>query len=169
MTEQIPPVLRLDEAQTFPNDPGVGDFGSVMALVGDAIGMKDLGCMYMQVAPGKKAFPFHNHHGNEEFFVILEGSGAYRFGDQQYAIGAGSVCAAPKGGRETAHQILNTGDVTLKYLSISTKYDPDVVEYPDSDKFAAMAIGPGNRFQTANLKFIGRTKDSLSYFDGEDG
>lgn len=161
------PVVNLEELDTFPNDPPVAGFGSTMALVGKAIGARDLGAMYMQVEPGKRAFPFHNHHGNEEMFVILEGSGTYRFGDTKHAIRAGSICAAPKGGHETAHQIINTGDTPLKYLSISTMNDPDVCEYPDSGKFAAIAVGAGNDFQTANLRSIHRTQDGLGYFDGE--
>ncbi len=163
------PVLNLDDADTFPNQPeGLDKFGSVMAMIGPAIGARDIGCMYMQVEPGKRAFPFHNHHGNEEIFIILEGEGTYRFGKQEFPVKAVSVCAAPKGGPETAHQVINTGTKTLKYLSLSTKHDPDVVQYPDSGKFAAMAIGEGNSFQTANLKYIGRLETMLGYFDGEE-
>ena len=90
------PVINLADLPTFPNDPKLGDFGSIMGLLGKAIGARDLGAMYMQVEPGKKAFPFHSHHGNEEMFVILEGEGTYRFGDAAYPISAGSVCAAPR-------------------------------------------------------------------------
>ncbi len=162
------PVVHVSELSTFPNTPPVDKFGSTMGLVGAAIGAKDLGCMYMQVEPGKRAFPFHNHHGNEEMFVILEGTGTYRFHDQEHEITAGSICGAPKGGPETAHQIINTGDIVLKYLAISTMNDPDICEYPDSGKFSAIAVGEGNDFASANLKSIHRAADSLGYFDGED-
>jgi len=162
------PVVNLAELDTFPNDPPLDKFGSAMGLVGKAVGARELGAMYMQVAPGKRAFPYHNHHGNEEMFVILEGDGTYRYNNENHAISAGSVCSAIRGGPETAHQIINTGDKPLKYLSISTMNDPDVCEYPDSGKFAAIAVGAGNDFQTANVKSIHRTTDGLGYFDGED-
>lgn len=163
------PVAHLDEVPSFPNAPeGATRFGSVMAPLGAAIGARELGAMYMQVEPGKRAFPYHCHHGNEEMFVILEGEGTYRYGDTEHAIRAGSVCAARKGGPDTAHQIINTGTTTLKYLSISTKNDPDVCEYPDSGKFAAIAVGEGNDFATANLRSLHRVEDGLGYFDGED-
>jgi uncharacterized cupin superfamily protein len=42
--------------------------------------MAGLGAMFVTVAPGKRAFPFHNHLGNDEMFVILEGEGTFRFG-----------------------------------------------------------------------------------------
>ena len=86
------------------------------------------------VEPGKKAFPFHAHHVTQELFVILEGEGTYRFGDESYPVKAGDVCAAPTGGPEVAHQIVNTGKTALKYLGISANPTGigDVVEYPDS-------------------------------------
>ena len=49
------------------------------------------------------------------------------------------MIAAPVG---SAHQITNTSDAELRYLSISTMIRPDVCEYPDSDKVAALP-GPG--------------------------
>ncbi len=163
------PVLNIEEAPSFPNQPeGSENFGSVMAPMGDAIGAKRLGAMYMQVEPGRRAFPFHNHHGNEEMFVILEGEGTYRFGEKSYPIRAGDVCAAPVGGPETAHQIINTGKGVLCYLSISTKNDPDICEYPDSGKYAAFAIGEGREFQNARLRVINREAANLGYFDGEE-
>ena len=162
------PVVNVADLATIPNDPPIEKFGSTMGLVGKAVGARELGCMYMQVEPGKRAFPYHNHHGNEEMFVILEGQGTYRYNGQDHAIAAGSICSAPRGGPETAHQIINTGDKALKYLSISTMNDPDVCEYPDSGKFAAIAVGAGNDFQSANLRSLHRVEDGLGYFDGED-
>jgi uncharacterized cupin superfamily protein len=163
------PVINVDDAPTFANAPeGSSRFGSVMAPLGKVIGARRLGAMYMQVEPGKRAFPFHNHHANEEMFIVLEGEGTYRFGAAEYPIRAGSVCAAPTGGPETAHEIINTGKVMLKYISISTMIDPEVCEYPDSGKFAAIAIGEGNDFLHAHLKSVHRVKDTLGYFDGEE-
>ena len=83
------------------------------------IGSTGMGVMLHVVEPGKKAFPFHAHHMTQELFVILEGEGTYRFGAESYPVKAGDVCAAPTGGAETAHQIVNTGKTTLRYLGIS--------------------------------------------------
>lgn len=162
------PVINIDAVPTIVNQPPGTRFGSVMAIVGDALGMQKLGCMYMQVEPGKRAYPYHNHHANEEMFIILEGTGTYRFGDQQHPIKSGDICSAPAGGRETAHQIINTGGVTLRYLSISTRLDPEICEYPDSDKYSAFSLGTSTNLKDARLKAIGRTQETLGYFDGED-
>ena len=38
--------------------------------------------------------------------------------------------------------IVNTGAGELRYLAFSTRLDPEVVEYPDSNKYLATAAGP---------------------------
>ncbi|QBY02654.1 cupin domain-containing protein [Rhodophyticola sp. CCM32] len=118
-------------------------FGAKLVDVNGPLGLTAIGAMMTIVQPGKRAFPFHNHLANDEMFVILEGQGTYRFGDAEYAVKAGDICGAPKGGPDRAHQLINTGDGVLRYLGISTRNDPDVVEYPDSGKFAALAVAPG--------------------------
>ena len=166
------PVVQLDQVAAFDNAPKAADgspsarFGSRIAQAGDAAGAKALGAIYMQVAPGKRAFPYHLHHANEEMFVILEGEGTYRFDGQDHPIRAGSLCAAPKG-PGTAHQIINTGTSVLKYLSISTRNDPDIVEYPDSAKFMALSVGE-NTFPANDIRAINRLSGNLGYFDGEE-
>jgi uncharacterized cupin superfamily protein len=96
------------------------------------------------------------------------GEGTYRIGGAEHDVKAGDVCAAPRGGPETAHQLVNTGTGALRYVGISTRNDPDVVEYPDSGKFAALAIAPGASFMDAHLKFVGRAENSGDYWEGED-
>ena len=49
-----------------------------MAPVGPRIGAQLLGYNITAVPPGKRAFPLHNHHVNEEMFFILSGSGELR-------------------------------------------------------------------------------------------
>jgi uncharacterized cupin superfamily protein len=164
------PVLHIDDISGFPMAPEGGSerFGATVGPMGEALGLTHLGAMLTTVAPGKRAFPFHNHLGNDEMFVILEGEGVYRFGSAEYPVRAGCVCGAPKGGPDHAHQLVNTGDKPLRYIGISTRHDPEVVEYPDSGKYAAMAIAPGADFMSAHLKVVGRSGDSLDYWDGEE-
>ncbi|MCY4543371.1 MAG: cupin domain-containing protein [Rhodobacteraceae bacterium] len=163
------PIVRLAEVETFNSTPGNSQrFGADLAPLGPQLKLDGIGCMYIEVEPGKRAFPFHSHLGNDELFVVLEGTGVYRYGDQEYEIAAGDLCAAPRGGPGTAHQIINRGADKLKYLAISTKQDPDICEYPDSDKFAAIAIRPGPDFANAHMRFVGRAESAVSYFDGEE-
>ncbi len=161
----------VDLATLTPFDATPQDsqrLGGRLMPLGDQLALSGLGCMYIEVDPGKRAFPFHNHLGNDEMFVILEGQGKYRLGTDEIPISRGFVCAAPKGGQDTAHQIINDGDVTIKYLAISTLNDPDICEYPDSDKVLAMAIRPGKNFQSAYMKHVTRASNTVGYFDGEE-
>lgn len=160
------PVVNLAEVPSFRFGNGEG-YAATLGMVGKAIGCEMLGAMLTVVEPGKAAFPFHVHHANEEMFVILEGEGTYRFGEDRYPVKAGDVLAAPPGGPERAHQILNTGSKTLKYLSISTKIDTEVVEYPDSGKFAAISRFNRDDASAGGIRYIGRKEASLDYWDGE--
>jgi uncharacterized cupin superfamily protein len=66
-------------------------------------------------------------------------------------------------GPEYPHQIINTSDAPLKYLSISTRDTPEIVEYPDSNKFLAMDFSdPAKPFDA-----IQRMGDGLDYWEGE--
>jgi uncharacterized cupin superfamily protein len=159
------PVINVDDVPLRDNVHG-DKFAAKVGSLGRLIGSTGLGVMLHVVAPGKRAFPFHNHHNIDEVFYILEGEGEYRFGDKSFPVRAGDVCAAPSGGPETAHQMVNTGTSQLKYLGISTSVASEVVEYPDSGKFAVTS-----RYDwatgTGGVRFIGRAGESLDYWDGE--
>lgn len=156
------PVVNIDDVPYEPSAAGEL-FEERFASLGERIGARQLGYNVTVVPPGKRSCPVHNHLSNEEMFFILAGEGTYRLGDERHPVRAGDVIAAPAGGPETAHHLINTGTVDLKYLAVSTMNDPDVCEYPDSGKFAVYAGTPGRR----HLSFIGRRNQSLDYFDGE--
>ena len=149
----------------------VGDgrnFKGQCGRIGAAIGARKLGCQLHVVQAGQKAFPRHAHHANEEMFFIVSGSGIYRFGAESREVRAGDVIAAPAGRVETAHQILNTGEAELRYLAFSTRLDPDVVEYADSNKFlVASQVPDGGGLVGAGFRFIGRMDSAVDYWDGE--
>ncbi len=138
-------------------------YGSRYAALAPLFGMQHLGVSYDLIAPGHRICPFHNHHSNDEFYVILAGSGTYRAADGEYAVGVGDVIGAPAGGRETAHQLINTSESELRVLVISSEREPDVCEYPDSDKFAVMSGPTGAR----TFNHIGRRADQADYYEGE--
>ncbi len=162
------PVTNIDAVKLMDFASPNGKFKARLGRIGPVIGAEKLGAMITVVEPGKIAFPFHVHHELEEMFYVIEGSGEYRFGEEKYSIRAGDVLAAPTGGPERAHQIINTGDKILKYLAISTIGEPDVVEYPDSGKFLVYSQSEKGNPQSARIRFIGRTDMSIGYFDGED-
>jgi uncharacterized cupin superfamily protein len=161
------PVINI--ADVALREGGNGEaFKAKVGSFGSQIGSKGIGVMVHVIEPGQKAFPFHVHHQIHELFVILEGEGTYRFGSERFPVKAGDVCAAPTGGPDKAHQIINTGNATLKYLGISTTAETEVVEYPDSKKFAVMSRFDWSKPDAGGIRYVGRAGNSLNYFDGEE-
>ena len=142
-------------------------FGARVGTVGTRIGAQKLGYNITVVPPGKRAFPFHNHRVNEEMFFILEGSGELRFGAERHAVRAGDFVACPPGGREAAHQMINTGATDLKYLAVSTMQFPDICDYPDSGKFLVAEKQRNADGTVDGFRHIGRAESALDYWDGE--
>lgn len=153
------PVVSIAKLQRKPFQQGEA-YESADANLSGPLGFTRIGAVYTEVPPGKSACPFHVHHVEDEMFVILGGSGEYRFGDETYQVAAGDVLGAPRGGAEFAHQLINTGTKTLKYLAISSKSEIEVCEYPDSGKFMV---------RSGSFRFIGRQDDERDYWEGEDG
>ncbi len=160
------PIVNL--ADVALREQGHGDaFAVRWGRMGPALGLSALGCALHVVPPGKRAFPFHAHHVAEELFYIVSGEGEYRYGDQRFAVKPGDVIGAPAG--KIAHQLINTGSGELRYLGVSSSLGTDVVEYPDSGKFAVAAGIKDGNFRSASFMHIGRAGAPLDYWDGEDG
>ncbi len=156
-------ILNLSDVQTQPVGNG-GKFAAEVASLGALIGARKLGVGLAIVPPGKRAWPRHAHHVNEEMMFILEGTGTYHCGSLSALVRAGDLIAAPPGDGSTAHQIENTSDAPLRYLTFSTKLEPEVVEYPDSGKFGVASLAGQDR---PVIRFMGRVDMTLDYFDGE--
>ena len=91
-------------------------------------------------------------------FLILEGEGELRFGDRRYPNRKHDEIACPPGGPEVAHQIINTGTTTMRYLALSTLVDVDACEYPDSQKVLIRA---------KPLRGMFRAEATVDYYDRE--
>lgn len=158
------PIMNLDDVPLEHHVHG-DRFEARDGTIGDVIGARHLGYSLTVVPPGKRAWPFHNHHVNEEMFLILEGHGVVRIGGEHFPVRKGDVIACPPGGKDTAHQLVNTSDGELRYLSVSTELPHEIVEYPDSGKVmirAADAPGPQRRFF-----YRGVLDQPRDYWDGE--
>ncbi len=160
--------LEPRPAAFAPTGEAAERYEAKMGFIAPLIGARKLGYNITAVPPGKRAFPAHNHHANEEMFFVLQGTGELHVGADIWPVRAGDVIACPAGGKETAHQIVNTGDEELRYLAVSTKLSPELVEYPDSGKFGVLAELPASaEGKPQRFMFIGRESQCLSYWDGE--
>ena len=158
----VKPIVNLDDV-TFDDVEEDGLYTSRRARFSDAIGARNLGYNLTVLPPGKAQCPFHSHHGEEEMFLILEGEGELRFGGERYPIRRHDVIACPPGGADVAHQIINTGTETMRYLAVSSRVAVDACEYPDSGKISIVA---GNGSSTTLWKMF-RAENTVDYYDRE--
>jgi uncharacterized cupin superfamily protein len=157
-------VVNLDEVQAA--EAARGGFASRRRRLGAEANGNALGCSYIEVEPGKTAFPFHAHNAFEEGVYILEGTGTLRLGDQSIAVRAGDYVALLPG-PTAAHGLTNTGSVTLRYLALSSPATPatmDIVTYPDSKKIA-FAAGVDAKKGLASAALMRLIKDGPTLTD----
>lgn len=161
-------IVNLDELKWHEWSHGER-FAGRMGEIGEAVGARKLGYNLTIVPAGKRAFPKHCHHANEEMFFILEGSGEIRFGDERYPVRPGDVINCPTGGLDTAHQIINTMDQgELKYLAVSTSLYPEVCQYADTGKMLVRHCWPATDGKQETFRVILREGEGQAdYWEGE--
>lgn len=137
-------------------------YESTSARLGTATAACKLGASIDIVPAGKRACPYHYHHAQEEMFIVIEGSGTLRVAGELLPLKCGDVVFIPAG-PQYPHQILNTSNAPLKYLSISTRESPEICVYPDSGKHQAIAHADG----VLTVQAVHREESSLDYWDGE--
>jgi uncharacterized cupin superfamily protein len=107
--------------------------------LGRAAGSTLSGIKHIRVAPNALGAPFHCHSAEEEIFVVLEGSGTLRLGEEQHAVRAGHVIARPPG-TGIAHQYI-AGEDGLVLLAFGTREPGDTIWYPDSRQVRLTGLG----------------------------
>lgn len=137
-------------------------YDSLCARLAPGTAAQKLGASVDTLAPGMRGCPYHLHHAQEEMFIILGGHGTLRVAGEMLPIREGDVIFIPPG-PEYPHQIINSSDAPLHYLSVSTRERPEVCEYPDSGKFLAMGVNQGD----GGFDVIQRSAESLDYWEGE--
>ena len=148
-----PNVFVDDWEQLFP--PLEGWRSNTRRLAPD----QTLGLRVIELEPGQTQCPYHFHHGNEEFLLVLSGSPTLRGPDGERELDAGDFVHFPTG-PDGAHQVFNKSDKPARYLFADAKVSPEVIEYPDSGKLASMS-------RATRLQSVNRLDDAVDYFAGE--
>jgi uncharacterized cupin superfamily protein len=159
-----PEIVNLDDVELDWLRKG-SRFQVGMGYVGRTLGLSLIGATLHVVPAGKTAWPYHRHHGTDEMFLVLSGTGEYRVGDRLAPIRAGDCIGAPAGGE--AHQIINSSDAELRYIAFDNRARADVCEYPDSGRIS-LGIAHGNDRQPRSVFEVAGTIAPLEYWDGED-
>jgi uncharacterized cupin superfamily protein len=127
---------------------------------------KKLGCSWIELLPGKKAWPMHYHLINEEAIFVLEGEGTLRLGEARYPVKAGDYISL-RCDKEGAHQMINTSQSPLRYLCFSTMEPNEIAVYPDSNKmFVCAGSAPGGPKEQRTLTKVFYPNE-VDYWEGE--
>jgi uncharacterized cupin superfamily protein len=127
------------------------------ARLGPRLGAQLLGATVYELEPGQRSFPYHFEHGAEEWLFVVSGRPTLRTPEGERDLDPGeTICfdAGPAG----AHLLRNGTDEPARILLLSTKGDPGVAEYPDSDKIGIWTNGS---------HYMLRRQPQLGYWDGE--
>ena len=133
-------------------------------IVGTEAGAKQSGLHHRTLQARKASVPAHCHSGEEEFFVMLTGSGVLELipgprlsmegaETERHELQPGHVVARPPGSR-ISHHIVG-GDEGGTMLVYGTKDPNDIAYYPHSNKINFRGVG-----------LIARL-EALEYSDGE--
>ena len=98
-----------------------------------------LGASLYELPPGATGGLYHFHHGAEELLVVLAGRPRLRTPDGERQLEEGDVVHFRRG-PDGSHQLLNRTSEPVRYLMVSNRESPEVVEYPDSGQLTAMAL-----------------------------
>jgi uncharacterized cupin superfamily protein len=153
-------IFNLDAPDGWDGSEERERFGFKDWWVGAKIGSELLGGSMYEITPGKNLWPYHTHHANEEWVVVLRGRPTLRTPEGERELAEGDVACFPRGAAG-AHQLRNDTGEPARVLMLSTLLSPDVIEYLDSGKIAATDAKGARLFRT-------RVGEPAEYWDGEE-
>ena len=130
------------------------------AWIGARLNAELIGASMYELEPGNKLWPYHTHHANEEWVIVLRGEPTLRTPEGEQVLKEGDVVCFPRG-KDGAHQIVNGTDAPVRVLMLSSMVGPDIVEYLDTGKVYATSLA-GEPIMLARPGPIGE------YWEGEE-
>ena len=149
--------LNADE---WDHTEGRSGWQSKATRLGPRLGAELIGAGLYEVEPGNTLWPYHTHHANEEWLLVVRGRPTLRHADGEQELAEGDVVCFRRG-KDGFHQVKNGTDEPVRVLMISTQIAPEIVEYPDGGKVGARSAA-GDRIMLA------RPGPNLDYWEGED-
>jgi uncharacterized cupin superfamily protein len=149
--------LNGDEWDRAEDRPG---WRSKDCWVGARLESELIGGSMYELEPGDRLWPYHTHHANEEWLIVLRGRPTLRTPEGEQDLAEGDVVAFRRG-KGGAHQVRNGTDAPIRVLMLSTLLAPDVVEYLDSGKVSVVDANHERLFR----EFRG---PDAEYWEGED-
>ncbi|HZO33919.1 MAG TPA: cupin domain-containing protein [Gaiellaceae bacterium] len=123
--------------------------------VGPLVGGEKLGLSVYGLPPGQSICPYHWEASDEEWLIVLAGRPTVRTPEGERELAPWDTICFPASA-EGAHKVTNRTEEPARVAMLSTKNDPGVSFYPDSNKVGVWP--PGKLF---------RIDDAVEYFEGE--
>ncbi len=130
------------------------------AWVGRRIDGELMGASLYEIEPGSKLWPYHAHHANEEWLLVVSGEPTLRSADGEQRLVPGDVVAFRRGS-QGLHQVRNESNELARVLMLATEIYPEIIEYSDTGKVGAIDAA-GERIT------LTRPGEDLDYWDGEE-
>jgi uncharacterized cupin superfamily protein len=150
----IRPVANLYDVETTRDSDDPPGYETPYARLGPLVGGSALGASVYVLNEGQSVCPYH-WETDEEWLLVLAGRPTVRTPEGEEELEPGDVVCFPAG-PEGAHKATNPHPETARIVIFSTKNEPGVAVYPDSDKVGVWP--PGKLF---------RMGDAVDYWDGE--
>jgi uncharacterized cupin superfamily protein len=123
--------------------------------VGERLGGERIGASVYELEAGELTFPYHFHHGVEEWLYVIAGEPTVRTPAGQRTLEPGDLVSFPSG-EAGAHSVRGPGRVMV----VSANRAPSISAYPDSGK---LGTRPGDDRDRLNF----RRADAVDYWEGE--
>ncbi len=148
-------IVNFDELtyRSFPGDPP--GYKSTAAEVGYLLGATLLGYQAAQVPPGESFCPTHWHAGDEELFIVWQGTPTLLSPRGETPLRRGDIVCFQTGAGG-AHKVINRTTATAILLMIASGGAVDACFYPESRK---VLVWPAD--------VMVRSEPQLDYYDGE--
>ena len=91
--------------------------------------------------------------------IVLDGTLTVRRPGGEETFGAGDVVCFAEG-PDGAHKLTNRGEGTVRLLMLSTRHDPSIAVYPDSDKIGVWSGDDRDRLMV-------KRESNVDYWTGE--
>ena len=124
--------------------------------IGERLGAESIGASVYELAEGELSFPYHYHHGVEEWLYVLTGAPQLRTPEGRRTLAPGELVRFPSG-PAGAHSVRGPGRIVM----FSANRVPSISVYPDSGKVGTR-VGPE---AADRLDF--RRADAVDYWEGE--
>lgn len=121
--------------------------------------LRSLGASLYELPEEQWTFPYHYHHGVEEWLYVVNGAPTLREPDRERVLTPGDLVCFPSG-PAGVHAVRGPGRVVM-FSGMAAAEAASVSVYPDSDKLGVRPPGGG----PDRLDF--RRNGAVDYWDGE--